>query len=93
MRRREFLKAAAGTVLLPEPLRHDSGHMGSHTFLTHEFIDALAHSRKPAIDIYESLAYTVPGIIAHESALRGGQLMKIPQFDPAGTKTQRKTKT
>ncbi|GAG27598.1 unnamed protein product, partial [marine sediment metagenome] len=24
--------------LLPEPLRHDSGHGGSHTFLTHEFV-------------------------------------------------------
>jgi hypothetical protein len=29
------------TELLPEPLRHSSGHDGSHTFLTHEFIDAL----------------------------------------------------
>ena len=29
------------TDMLPEPLRHDSGHEGSHTFLTHEFIDAL----------------------------------------------------
>jgi predicted dehydrogenase len=70
------------TDLLPEPLRHDSGHAGSHTFLTHEFIDALTHERKPAVDIYEALAYTVPGIVAHESALRGGELLKIPQFDP-----------
>ncbi len=29
------------TDMLPEPLRHKSGHDGSHTFLTHEFIDAL----------------------------------------------------
>jgi hypothetical protein len=64
-------------------MRHNSGHGGSHTFLTHEFIDALAHDRKPAIDLYESLAYTVPGIIAHESALKEGQPMKIPSFDPA----------
>lgn len=68
------------TDLLPKPLRHNSGHQGSHTFLTHEFIDALVNERKPAIDIYEALAYTVPGIIAHESALRGGERMKIPQF-------------
>lgn len=70
------------TDLLPEPLRHNSGHEGSHCFLTHEFIDALVHERKPTVDIYEALAYTVPGIIAHESALRGGELMQIPQFDP-----------
>ncbi|MFP6584495.1 MAG: Gfo/Idh/MocA family oxidoreductase [Candidatus Hydrogenedentota bacterium] len=71
------------TDLLPEPLRHNSGHHGSHCFLTHEFIDALMHDRKPTVDIYEALAYTVPGIIAHESALRGGELMKVPQYDPA----------
>jgi len=70
------------TDLLPEPLRHDSGHEGSHTFLTHEFVDAVAHDRRPAIDVYEGLAYTVCGIIAHESALKGGEEMKIPQFDP-----------
>ncbi len=31
--------------------------------------------------IYEALAYTIPGIIAHESAMRGGELLKIPVFD------------
>lgn len=70
------------TDLLPEPLRHDSGHEGSHTFLTHEFVDAIVRDRKPAIDVYEGLAYTVCGIIAHESALRGGEELKIPQFEP-----------
>jgi predicted dehydrogenase len=70
------------TDMLPEPLRHDSGHHGSHTFLTHEFIEALTQQRRPAIDIREALAYTVPGIVAHESALHGGELMKVPQFDP-----------
>jgi len=72
------------TDMLPEPLRHNSGHGGSHTFLTHEFIDALVHERPPAIDIYEALALTVPGIIAHKSALEGGRQMKIPSFDPTG---------
>jgi predicted dehydrogenase len=69
------------TEMLPEPLRHNSGHHGSHTFITHEFIDALINERKPLVDVYEALAYTVPGIVAHESALRGGELLKIPQFD------------
>jgi len=68
------------TDMLPEPLRHNSGHEGSHTFLTHEFIDAVTHNRKAAVDVYEALAYTVPGIIAHQSALRKGELLKIPQY-------------
>ena len=41
--------------MLPEPLRHDSGHDGSHTFLTHEFIDALVKGRRPAVaDVLEA---------------------------------------
>lgn len=71
------------TDMLPEPLRHSSGHGGSHTFLTHEFVDALAQGRRPAVDIYEALAYTAPGIVAHQSARRGGEQMKIPDYGRA----------
>ncbi len=68
------------TDMLPEPLRHNSGHEGSHTFLTHEFVDAIIHNRRPAVDVHEALAYTVPGIVAHQSALKEGELIKIPQY-------------
>jgi len=37
-----------------EPLRHDSGHGGSHTFLTREFIDALTHDRRPSVATKET---------------------------------------
>ncbi len=69
------------TDMLPEPMRHDSGHEGSHTFITHEFIDALVNNRQPEVNVYEAIAYTAPGIVAHQSALKGGELMKIPSFD------------
>jgi len=69
------------TEMLPAPLRHESGHDGSHTFLTHEFVDALVSERKPEIDIHAALAMTAPGIVAHQSALRGGEPLKIPSFD------------
>lgn len=68
--------------MLPPAMRVPSGHGGSHTFLSAEFINALLEEREPAIDLYDSLAMTVPGIVAHESALQGGTLMDVPQFDP-----------
>ena len=67
--------------MLPEPMRLPSGHGGSHTFLSAEFVNALVEDREPAIDVYESLAMTVPGIVAHQSALRSGEQMQVPQFD------------
>lgn len=69
------------TDALPAALRHSSYHDGSHTFLTHEFVQSIVEKRKPAVDVYEAVAYTAPGIIAHESSLRGGERLKIPQFD------------
>ena len=67
--------------LLPEPMRVSTGHGNSHTFLTHEFISALVEDREPAVDLYEALAITVPGIIANESAKRGGEQLDVPCFD------------
>ncbi|MFA6702121.1 MAG: Gfo/Idh/MocA family oxidoreductase [Dysgonamonadaceae bacterium] len=69
------------TDMLPEPLRHDSGHDGSHCFITHEFIDSLINDRTPEVDIYQALAMTAPGIMAHQSALKGGEHINIPSFD------------
>ena len=69
--------------MLPEPMRHASGHDGSHTFLAAEFVNALVEDREPAIDVYESLAMTVPGIVARESAMRGGEQLSVPSFDRA----------
>jgi len=57
------------------------GHGGSHGQLMHEFVSAILEDRQPMIDVYEALAMTVPGIIAHQSALKDGETLKIPQFD------------
>ncbi len=59
-------------------MRHGSGHGGSHPFLTHEFIAALAEGRQPSVDLDVALAMTVPGIVAHQSALKGGEQLKVP---------------
>jgi len=67
---------------LPEAMRHASGHGGSASFLAAEFVEALVEDREPVIDVYESIAMTAPGIVAHQSAMRGGEQMDVPSFDP-----------
>ena len=69
------------TDMLPEPMRHGSGHGGSAVFISAEFVNALVEDREPAIDLYESLAMTVPGIVAHQSALKEGEQLPVPQFE------------
>jgi predicted dehydrogenase len=56
------------------------GHGGSHGYLMNEFVTAILQDRKPLVDIAMALNMTVSGIVAHQSALKGGERLKIPQF-------------
>ncbi len=68
---------------LPEPMRVQSGHGGSHTHLSYEFIQAIREDRHPSVNAWEAVAYTLPGLVAHESALKGGERLKIHDYGKA----------
>lgn len=61
------------------------GHGGSHAYLVHEFVDAIAHDRVPAINVWEAVRYMAAGATAHQSALRGGELLAVPDWGDAPT--------
>jgi hypothetical protein len=63
------------------------GHGGSHGPLMHEFISAILQDREPLVNIDEALAMTIPGIVAHQSALKDGERLKIPGSDRSGTRS------
>ncbi|MBN2593700.1 MAG: hypothetical protein JXA81_09355 [Sedimentisphaerales bacterium] len=56
------------------------GHGGSHGHLSNEFITSILEDRQPLVNIFEALAMTVPGVVAHQSALKNGEKLKIPQY-------------
>jgi len=56
------------------------GHGGSHGHLTEEFVRSILENRKPLVDVTMALNLTVSGIVAHQSALKDGELLKIPQY-------------
>ena len=60
--------------------KQGSGHGGSHPHLAHEFISALLEDRAPFPSAVQSANYTATGICAHESALRGGERVFLPDF-------------
>jgi len=64
---------------LPPTVRA-GGHGGSHGQLGHEFVMSLLENRNPTIDVAQALNMTVAGIVAHQSALKQGELLKIPQY-------------
>ncbi len=81
--------------LLPEPIRkftrsiQDAGHLsfiqggghgGSHPHLVNEFVSALTQNRDPWPNAVQSANWTCVGICAHESALKGGEIVRLPEF-------------
>ncbi|MGE5558562.1 MAG: Gfo/Idh/MocA family protein [Bacillota bacterium] len=59
------------------------GHGGSHAYLVHEFIDAVANRRQPEINAWEAVRYMAAGVMAHKSALRDGELLDVPDWGDA----------
>jgi len=57
-----------------------AGHGGSHPHMVHEFISAVQEDRPPFPDACRSANWTCVGLCAHESALKGGQLVRLPPF-------------
>jgi hypothetical protein len=56
-----------------------AGHGGSHPHLAHEFVDALMNDRDPWPNARQSANWTCTGILAHDSALKGGELVSLPE--------------
>ena len=74
-------KELPGTTRPPLPPGVPAGsHGGSHGHLMNEFVTAILQDRKPLVDIAQALNMTVAGIVAHQSASKGGELLKIPQY-------------
>tara|TARA_R110002074_G_scaffold32923_1_gene91775 strand:- start:121 stop:744 length:624 start_codon:yes stop_codon:yes gene_type:complete len=57
-----------------------AGHGGSHPHLVHEFVNALVQDQAPYPNAKQSANITCVGILAHESALNGGEIIKMPEF-------------
>lgn len=57
-----------------------AGHGGSHPHLVHEFVSALVEDRNPYPNAVQSANWTCVGLCAHESAMRGGEIVKLPEF-------------
>lgn len=57
-----------------------SGHGGSHPHLAHEFAMALVEDRDPFPNARQSANWTGTGLCAHQSALKGGAIVKLPAW-------------
>ena len=56
------------------------GHDGSHPYIVQDWVRSILDGRVPEVNVYEAVAFCAPGIVAHQSCLKDGERLKIPQF-------------
>jgi len=57
-----------------------SGHGGSHPHLAHAFIRSIIEGRESFPNAEQAANWTSAGLCAHESAMNGGAIVRIPDF-------------
>lgn len=69
---------------IPESLRvMHNGHEGSHHYLVDDFVLSVLEGTTPPVNAWQAARYTMPGLIAHQSALRDGERLRVPDFGDA----------
>ena len=64
---------------LPESYRGlPNGHMASHQFLIDDFCTAVTEGRLPRVHAWLAARFTIPGLMAHKSALSEGKPLEVP---------------
>lgn len=54
------------------------GHGTSEYFMIRDFLKAMKTGARPPIDAVKAADMTIPGLIAHESAMQGGKWLDVP---------------
>lgn len=56
------------------------GHGTSEYYLVRDFLNSITNDTTPPIDIVRAMDMTVPGLIAHEAAKKGGIWLDVPRL-------------
>lgn len=57
-----------------------NGHDGTHVFLVNDFVRSVVAQKLPPNHVWLAARYNAPGMVAHESALREGERLTVPDF-------------
>jgi predicted dehydrogenase len=62
------------------PEAQKGGHGTSEYYMIRDFMDSIEANQQPSIDVTRAVDFTIPGLLAHESAMRGGVWLDVPLF-------------
>jgi len=75
-----FARVHDRSQLPKEFLGLSNGHGGSHQFMVDDFVMDAVGERKAPMNVIDAARFTIPGVLAHQSAQMAGQKLQIPQY-------------
>lgn len=75
-----FARVHDRSQLPKEFLGLSNGHGGSHQFMVDDFVMDAVGARKAPMNVIDAARFTIPGVLAHQSAQMSGQKLQIPQY-------------
>lgn len=57
-----------------------SGHGGAEKKMMRDFIDCIINDTNPPLDVDAGIDMSIPGLLAHQSAINGGIVMEMPEI-------------
>ena len=70
----------AETPTCPAGVDPNAGHGGTDMGMAQAFVRAMLNGKEMPIDVYRMCDYSLPGILANESAKLGGQPVEVPDI-------------
>ena len=55
-----------------------TGHAGTHKFMVDDFCQAVVSGYLSPTNAWQAARYNLPGLMGHESAMRGGECLSVP---------------
>lgn len=67
------------------PAARKTGEAAMNWLMARDFIESQKAGRRPPMDVYEALTFSMPGVLAAESAAQGGKAIAIPDYQAMGS--------
>ncbi len=75
-----FYNKSEMPITISYPGEGGGGHGGADKRMMLEFIRCVKEGTQPVLNVDKAIQFSLPGVIAHESALKKGCMMEIPEI-------------
>ncbi|MBR5221967.1 MAG: Gfo/Idh/MocA family oxidoreductase [Clostridia bacterium] len=75
-----FMNKTEIPITISHPGEGEGGHGGADKRMMYDFADCVLTDREPRLNVDKAIQISLPGVLAHDSAVLGGALIEMPEI-------------